>query len=208
MMKTGERQRKAAPGGQEGFALVLALAVMLILSVLGISAMNTTILELKIAGNDLKEKQIFYGSESGCARGGQWLMNLQLLVLDDYVDDDLKAAYIADNNYTNPMGIHQLSPDEVYSHNVNGVTIPAAETTLGDDDFPVKYTYDIKEATDAADVRLECQPIPGNAPTVLDCYYEINCSALVEQTLPDGTLAKLSRRDISVRAVKPTDFKN
>lgn len=168
---------------EDGFVLVVALMMLVILSFIGMSALNTTDLELQIAGNDRQEKQVFYGTESGCMRGGQWLRNLQLVIVDDYVDSDLMSDYLADQDFAKAMDVHDVSESE--------------ESNLGDTDYPVKYSYGIQEAEDTSGNRMDCRPIPGNNPNLLHCYYDVTCSTA---TTGGGG------RTIDIQVAKPTDF--
>lgn len=52
---------------QDGFALIAAMMFLLVLTVIGIAATNTTSIEIDIAGNDKLYKQNFYMAE-GAAR--------------------------------------------------------------------------------------------------------------------------------------------
>ena len=50
---------------QNGVALLTALMVMALMTIIGVSASNTTNTELKIAGNEKKSGQAFYAAEAG-----------------------------------------------------------------------------------------------------------------------------------------------
>lgn len=50
---------------ERGAALVIALVMLLILTILGITAMNTASLEGKMAGNTQEQNQAFQAAESG-----------------------------------------------------------------------------------------------------------------------------------------------
>ncbi|PLX48027.1 MAG: hypothetical protein C0613_12145 [Desulfobulbaceae bacterium] len=50
---------------EDGYVLVLAMMIMLILTLLGIAATNTTTTELMIAGNDTLHKKTFYEADGG-----------------------------------------------------------------------------------------------------------------------------------------------
>jgi hypothetical protein len=54
---------------QNGFALVVAMLCMAILTFIGMYALNTTNLELQIAGNDKVARQSFYKAEGGIQTG-------------------------------------------------------------------------------------------------------------------------------------------
>ncbi len=185
-MNNIKKKRLVPVENQEGYVLVLALMMLVILSVIGISALNITDIELQIAGNERQEKQIFYGSESGCMRGGQWLRNLQTQVIDEYADEDLMEDYIDAQEFKAALGIHI----------VTDTTNP--ESNLGKGDLAVKYLYDIAETIESGTgERMDCMPIPGNNPNMLACYYDVNCST---------TPASGGARKIDIRVNKPTDF--
>ena len=167
---------------QEGFVLVLSVVMLAILSVIGIAALNTTDIELKISGNDKAEKEVFYGAESGCRRGGQWLRNLQMVVLDEYVDDDLMTSYITAQDFNAAMDVHDISAGE--------------ETNLGAS-YKANYLYGIKESESAPGTRIECRPIPGNNPNILECLYDVSCETATSYG---------GAKNIDIRVAKPTDF--
>lgn len=48
-----------------GFVLIVALLIMVVLTVIGIVATNTSVLELKISGNDRVHKRALYQAEAG-----------------------------------------------------------------------------------------------------------------------------------------------
>ena len=52
-------------GNEEGFVLVSALLIMLVLTIIGIAANRNTSTELLIAGNDRTHKQTFYEADGG-----------------------------------------------------------------------------------------------------------------------------------------------
>lgn len=168
----------------EGFVLVIALVMMLVLSVLGIAALNTTSLELQISGNDRQEKQIFYGTESGCRRGGQWLQNLQLEQVPEYVDDDLMADYLDIGSFDAALKVRDITKEE--------------EANLGDSSYNVKYEYNIAESVSSTTGnRLDCQPSSGNSPEIQDCYFDVSCNSVVNSG---------GARVIDMRIKKPTEF--
>lgn len=171
---------------QGGFALVIALIMMAILSIIGIAALNTTSIELQISGNDRFEKQEFYATESGCRRGGQWLRNLQMAVVDDYVDPNLMATYKSAQNFNTGLGVHTVD------QTVN------PESNLGNGNYHVQYNYDITETVDSANNRVQCVPIKGFDPSMLHCFYDVQCTSSTT-----GGSAKM----IQLRVKKPTDFK-
>lgn len=57
--------RTVLPGGQKGAALAMALVILLILTILGVTAMSTSSLEQKMAGNIQDVTRAFQAAESG-----------------------------------------------------------------------------------------------------------------------------------------------
>jgi hypothetical protein len=60
---------------EEGFVLVLSLMVLVVLTLLGISASRTSVIEVQIAGNDNKLKMDFYKREAAAHEMAQLLEN-------------------------------------------------------------------------------------------------------------------------------------
>jgi len=61
---------------EEGFAVILALIMIGMLTLLGILAIATSDDEITIAGNELQEMQAFYAAEAGLEKAAasiQWL---------------------------------------------------------------------------------------------------------------------------------------
>lgn len=54
---------------EDGFVLIVALMMLVILTLLGTFALNTTNFELQIAGNDKVAKQTFYKADGGTQAG-------------------------------------------------------------------------------------------------------------------------------------------
>jgi hypothetical protein len=54
---------------EDGFVLVTAMVMLVILTLLGTFALNTTIFELQISGNDRVAKQTFYKADGGIQAG-------------------------------------------------------------------------------------------------------------------------------------------
>lgn len=50
---------------EKGFILVLALLMMLVMTAIGLASMNSSIMEIKLAGNDLLAKKAFMKAEGG-----------------------------------------------------------------------------------------------------------------------------------------------
>ena len=58
---------KTSAHNEQGFVLVLALFMLVICSIIGIAAMNTSITEIDIAGNEKVHKETSYQAEAGYA---------------------------------------------------------------------------------------------------------------------------------------------
>lgn len=52
---------------EKGFALVLAMMMVVVFTLVGLAAMNSAIFEVRLAGNDLLKKQALWNAESGLA---------------------------------------------------------------------------------------------------------------------------------------------
>lgn len=74
-MKVVVNSVQSIENDEQGFILVLALFMLVVLSLLGIFASKTTTVELQVAGNERAAQDIFYVSESGWMRAFQWIEN-------------------------------------------------------------------------------------------------------------------------------------
>lgn len=61
---------------EDGFVLIIALIMMVILTLIGVAATNTAMFELTIAGNDRLASQRFLTADSGWKQGGPFLNTL------------------------------------------------------------------------------------------------------------------------------------
>ncbi len=59
------RQQTSLPPAQRGMALIMALVILLILTILGVTAMTTSSLEEKMSGNIQEQNRAFQAAESG-----------------------------------------------------------------------------------------------------------------------------------------------
>jgi len=55
---------------ESGFVLVIAMLIMVVLTVVGIAALNSSTIELRISGNDRVAKRNFYDAESAAFEAG------------------------------------------------------------------------------------------------------------------------------------------
>ena len=69
--------------GQRGTALVMALFLITVLTVLGTMVLNTAIVEIKMAQNQKISAQVFYAAEAGLERG-------LLMLIEDFENQRIK----------------------------------------------------------------------------------------------------------------------
>jgi len=62
-----------AVSNENGFLLVITLSILVILSLIGLAAIRSSQVELKIAGNDRVHKETFYEADGGTEAGGYLL---------------------------------------------------------------------------------------------------------------------------------------
>ena len=71
--------RRSVWTGESGVVLVLALILLLVLTVIGISAISTTTFETGLSGNDRAGTEAFYASEAVIQIGIDQLPNVQAI---------------------------------------------------------------------------------------------------------------------------------
>lgn len=81
---------------EEGFVLVTALLVMLVLTIIGIAATTNTSIELQIAGNDKVHKKTFYEAEGGASLGTEVIEQAFSCPIGFDVDDTIDAVDVAE----------------------------------------------------------------------------------------------------------------
>ncbi|MCJ7663368.1 MAG: PilX N-terminal domain-containing pilus assembly protein [Desulfobacterales bacterium] len=104
MVALRERLRIVGLQSQQGAALIIAVLILLILTVLGIYAITTSTLETKIAGNERFLKEAFYAADGGIDYGRSIIalvINNQSLPGDANPDDvdKLKAEILGFADY-------------------------------------------------------------------------------------------------------------
>ena len=101
---------------EKGSALVLALLILVLLTLMGISATNTSTVEIQMAGGEKFYEMAFYSAESGWQRGLNWLdnqfpgvtqnlawdneTNTFIQVLGDYEEIEADGIPLANDNNT------------------------------------------------------------------------------------------------------------
>jgi len=73
---TSMNNRLLSVDAERGAALVMALIILLVLTLLGVSAMNTTVLEEKMASNAKDRNLAFQAAETALIAGEQWVNGL------------------------------------------------------------------------------------------------------------------------------------
>ena len=68
---------------QRGAVLIMALLVVVVLTILGVSAMQGAVMEERMAGNAHDHHMAFQSSESGLRDAGDWLLGLTVRPLAD-----------------------------------------------------------------------------------------------------------------------------
>jgi len=84
----------ARANNEEGSIMVIALLIMAVLTILGISAIDTSNIELLIAGNERVYKDNFYKAEAAVIAAAQILENM----------DDKELCESSTQNWINPEG--------------------------------------------------------------------------------------------------------
>jgi len=67
--------RQGAASQQRGMALIMALVILMILTILGVTAMTTSSLEEKMAGNIQEQTRAFQAAESGVSEAMVQILN-------------------------------------------------------------------------------------------------------------------------------------
>ena len=62
-------------GSEDGSVIILALVILMLLTMIGTSATNTSTLEIQVAGNERKYKQNFFQAEAAALQGAQRIEN-------------------------------------------------------------------------------------------------------------------------------------
>jgi len=80
---------------EQGSVIIIAVMVLALLTIIGISSMKTSIIEQQISTNHLIYQMNFYAAESGAPHGSLWLKTLDL---KDDTDKDWFMPLDADDN--------------------------------------------------------------------------------------------------------------
>jgi len=99
-------KRDPVLGNEEGSVIVLALIILMLLTMIGTSATNTSTLENQVAGNERNYKQNFFKAEAAALQGAQRIQ-LAPTHTQDPIKDDNDAAVQAN-------GVNGVASD--YAH--------------------------------------------------------------------------------------------
>jgi hypothetical protein len=76
MMRTTSRKEKSMLRNERGVALVVAVLVMITATLLGVAAVMTSDIEMRISGNQRCSEKAFYAADAGIDSGLAWLLSL------------------------------------------------------------------------------------------------------------------------------------
>ena len=145
-MNLNNSKFKAGPGAQRGVSLIVALVMLIVLTLIGVSSMNTAIVELKMAGSS-QQQSIALNRADEMLRVGE---NRIQAIVDDPKAFDFSAA--GDGYYTNAddINVHNIdwtaqtlnsipgtNTGDVYIAEYLGEKIPRGESTKDGTDGPI-----------------------------------------------------------------------
>ncbi len=88
---------------EQGFVLVTAMVILVILTLIGITMTNTTVTEIQIAGNDKLNKQTFIQADGGTEAGSN-LLEENISCPDGFSELQIGGAEITANPATGVTG--------------------------------------------------------------------------------------------------------
>ena len=83
---------------EEGTVIVVALLILVLLTIIGISGTNTTVTELQIVGNDARYRQNFYRAEAAVMEAAQMLENTPTSILEDRTFNTVGYEWLTGRN--------------------------------------------------------------------------------------------------------------
>ncbi len=86
---------------EEGSAIIIAILVLVLLTITGMSATQNTIIELEIVRNDLVHKDQLYRADGAVMQAAQWIEDQPDTVLQDITTDTTDAISDVDIVLTN-----------------------------------------------------------------------------------------------------------
>jgi len=144
MVAVQERLKITDLQSQRGAALIIAIMILLILTVLGVYAVTTSTLETKIAGNERVLKDAFYAADGGIDCGRMVI-----------------ALFLTEQNPTLPSRT-SVNPNEIdFRDEIEGTT-SVSPPSLPFVNFDYQYTGSSTSATITVD-RLRADEPPGTS---------------------------------------------
>jgi type IV pilus assembly protein PilX len=159
---------KAWLSNEEGSVLILALIMLVLLTMIGISATTTSMIETRIAGNERVYKRNFYAAEAAVMQGAQNMEQTDLqnprptwLGLKGAVNepDDIRLTLFWDTSL-DPLPQASVIPNTLFVATSRGYAGGAQGTSLAMDISKV-HTYS---------VFGRCQP-SNSGPTIIEIGY-------------------------------------
>ena len=126
---------------EKGSTLLISVLILLLLTVIGIAATNTSTIEILISGNDKVHKMVFYTAESGWRVAVNWLdFQYPLITVHCGMNTTSGNIHFSQNKYSAPDDF-PLSSNNSYSAKVRFVGAQPAPPGYGTD-FK-RFVYEI-----------------------------------------------------------------
>ena len=68
---------------KDGNAIIIAMMILVLLTIIGTSATRNTTVELRVVRNDIVHREHLYRAESAAMEAAQWLQNASVATLED-----------------------------------------------------------------------------------------------------------------------------
>ena len=121
---------------EEGFILVLCLLVIVVLSIIGVTSVRNTTMELQIAGNDRVHKKTFYEAEGGAMLGIELLeQSFACLTGFNETNATLKLADLTGT----PIRTYERDGDYVLWNNAYPTCSDLRDNNLADGAYPIVH---------------------------------------------------------------------
>ncbi len=148
---------------EDGSAIILALLILMVVTVLGISAINTSTIEIQIAANDKNYKRDFYVAEAGWKIAADWLEKMATNPSKINTSEDVSTTDIQEiNNVKNFGGGGTDVFNNTFLADTEDGTVSYANTSI-------PYWYNINELT--------LSIVPGSGPDYKKFTYFIRSKA-------------------------------
>lgn len=125
--------RRSCLGDEKGIAMVVALVILLVLTLVGFSSINTTTFEANIAGNERLGTEAFYATEACIQMGFSRLPDTTAFSVSTVGEASCWSGSMKDKSSPKPLvagKIYQLDGyDQSFSFRIYGVT--ASGNSLG-----------------------------------------------------------------------------